>query len=142
RSDSLDKKLIEPASVFGRSGGSEPWALAAAHISVQSELRNREHAASHVLHAAVHFSLLVFKDAKTGDFFGEISSIALGVFLSHGQQNQQSQADLAASPIFDGDLGAADALHDGTHTTFLRLRASLLGQVGELRLLRPMAGPS
>src|SRR6202167_1872719 len=60
-SDALDKELIEPPSVFGRSGGIERWAPAAAHVSVQSELRNREHAASHVLHAAVHFSLLVFE---------------------------------------------------------------------------------
>src|SRR5271166_5224836 len=51
-SDALDKKLIQAPSMFRRSRSIERRALAAARVSVQGELRNRENTAADVLHAA------------------------------------------------------------------------------------------
>src|ERR1700683_2926512 len=45
-SDAFGKELIEPPGVFGRSGGIERWAPAAAAVSGQRELVNTDHAAS------------------------------------------------------------------------------------------------
>jgi len=105
-----------------RGRGVERRALAAADISIQGELRNHEHAAAHVLRAAVHLAVLVFEEAEARNLLGQISCVGLGVFVSHAQQNQQSQADLTAGPvvsglIIDSDFGAAHALHDGPHRT-------------------------
>ena len=69
--------------MFWRGRGIEGWSLAAAHISVQSELRDREYAAAHVLQAAVHLSVDIFEDAQAGDFLGEICGVGFGVFVPH-----------------------------------------------------------
>src|ERR1700688_1631550 len=55
--DTLDKELIEAPRVDWRSRSVERWTLAPAHVAIQRELRDREHAAAHVPHTEVHLSI-------------------------------------------------------------------------------------
>src|SRR5208282_690847 len=89
---------------------------------------------------AIHLAVVVFEDTQTSNFLGQIRCVSLGVFVTHAQEYQQSQANLAADPlvagpIVDADLGTADALYDGTHGICLVLTsivASIVRPAGNL----------
>jgi len=63
----LHEVVVKLAGVFGASSGVEGWALAAAHVAKESELRDREYGASYIRKAEVHLAGDVFEDPETGE---------------------------------------------------------------------------
>ena len=78
--NSCDKIFIQPPGVLRRRGRVERRALAAADVPIQSELRDRKHAAANVLYATIHLAVLVFEDAEARNLFRQIVCVVLGIF--------------------------------------------------------------
>ena len=110
-----DEVFVERAGDGRRSSGIKRRALAAANVPEERELRNGENAAADIADRKVHFSGFVFENTKASDFFGEVVGVGFGISRSNAEQDEKSAADLARDFVVDGNLGAADALHHGTH---------------------------
>jgi hypothetical protein len=55
------EEFVKWAGFLGRSGHVEGRTLAAANVSIESELGDCQHASANIPHAAVHFSFIVIK---------------------------------------------------------------------------------
>jgi hypothetical protein len=87
-------------------------------------LRDGQHAAANVLHAAIHFLLGIFENSQAANFLSDIDGIRLSICLPHANQNQQTDTDLARDLSTDGDFRSAYPLNNRTHRDSNSLRGS------------------
>jgi hypothetical protein len=111
--DLFDEEVIEPARFCACGVVVERRALAASHVSIERELGNCRDGAANLLHAAIHFSSIVFKAAHAGDFSGEIRSVGLSVVAANAKQDEPSRANFPRDLAVRGNLSVACALDYG-----------------------------
>ena len=118
----INKVFIEQASLLGTGCGIEGRALAAAHVTEQSELRDDKHRPAHFTHSAVHVPGFVVEDAQPGNLLSEVIGSGFRVVLPDTQEHQQASADFPDGLARDGHTGPQDTLHHGAHIWIVTTR--------------------
>jgi hypothetical protein len=87
-----------------------------AHVAVERELRDDQHAASGVHDGAIHgLAGVGLEHAHVADLGGDIARVRLGVRLADAEQDEQSGADLSNHLIVDAHARRRDALDHCAH---------------------------
>ncbi len=116
----LHKIFIELARLLGRSGLIERRTLAAAHISVQRELRDHQHAAFGFTQGQVHFSAGVLENSQACNFVREIVGVGFCILFRDPEQDEQAVTNVTDKLVAYGHAGVGHSLHYGSHGLFRR----------------------
>jgi hypothetical protein len=93
----------------------EAGSAAPTRVTVQSELRYHKDCATRIEKRAIHFSLLIVKDAQVDDFFSHDCGRFGCVRTSNAQQDEESRGDFPGHTCFDHDAGLTHALDHSSH---------------------------
>jgi hypothetical protein len=87
-------------------------------------LRHHNRLAAHIQNRAVDFSLLVFEDAQSGDFFRQKGGLPVGIAMPDPQQDDQSRPDFGDCFPIDGHTPIRHTLDEGAHKVLHFVRIS------------------
>lgn len=87
-----------------------------ASVAVEGELRDHQHAATHIGQGQVHLAGIIFEDPQVGDLTRQDERLFLSIAVRHSQQHQKSTPDLADQPAFYSHRSLAHPLHHGAHS--------------------------
>src|SRR4029077_2589076 len=113
------KLFVKLLGLLGRSSGDETWAALTARIAVKRKLRNDEGRTAHFQQRAIHFPLIVLKNAEVCHLLCHRGSNRRSVLAADAEQNHHPGADFARNASFDRHARTAHPLHYGPHRIFL-----------------------
>ena len=86
-------------------------------IGIEGKLGDHKDAAAHLLKAAVHLAVFIFKDPEVADLVCQLHGYLLRVVGADAQQHQKALTDLTVHVSVDGDAGAGNTGNDCFHGT-------------------------
>ncbi len=89
--DFLHKIFVEFARLLRRSGRVERWTLAAARVSVESELRDHQQRAAHVGNGQIHFAAGIFKNAQADGLLGKVVGVSARISRAYSERAPASR---------------------------------------------------
>ena len=115
----LHELFIQRNGHLRAGGGQKLGAAALLAVAVQGELGHHQDLTVHRLQATIHLTVLVLKDAKTGQLVSQLDGLCLGIVMGHTQQNQKALADLSGHLTFNGHAGASHTGQNCAHSNTL-----------------------
>ena len=114
--------VIQFFALLGVGGTHKAGAISLVAIPGQRELADQQQLSFNIRNGAIHFVLIVAKDAQTGELAGHPAGFFFRVALLNSQQNAQTRTDgCMITGGFDIHSRLRHALYDGNHEKIVRM---------------------